>query len=202
MVLDLAPICTLKLCTLAIREDITATGAQLAVTLKQLKAQCREWELNDDAQTPHGKVRNDDNDEACIDASVMKATTDSTISLHAATGVSGLKTLRFQAQIKGVPIVVLVDSGSTHNFISEAKAEESKLALEPIEPFVVRIANGERLRCEAKCPNVQIEIQGTTLVVLLFVLPIRGLDMVLGVQWLEESGIVICDCKALTMKFK
>ncbi|CAL1396383.1 unnamed protein product [Linum trigynum] len=77
-----------------------------------------------------------------------------------------------------------------------------RLNLEPIDPFRVRIANGERLCCRAKCPKVHVMIQGAELEVSLFVLPIRRLDVVLGVQWLEELGSVICYWKTLTMKFK
>lgn len=32
-------------------------------------------------------------------------------------------------------------------------------------------------------------------------LPLMGLDMVLGIQWLEKLGTVTCDWKRLTMEF-
>lgn len=36
----------------------------------------------------------------------------------------------------------------------------------------------------------------------LFVLPLSGLDVVLGVQWLSELGRVMSDYKKMTMEFQ
>ncbi|CAL1383256.1 unnamed protein product [Linum trigynum] len=144
MVLDLAAIHALKLRSLALRQDITETCGEAAATLKQIRARCQEWDTT--------------SERANLQCEKHK-------EIHAAARVSGPKTLRFQAQLKGIPVVVLVDSVSTHSFVSETKAEESKLALEPIEPFFILIANGERVRCHAKCADVQLGVQGTTLAV-------------------------------------
>ncbi|KAJ0033974.1 hypothetical protein Pint_26269 [Pistacia integerrima] len=63
---------------------------------------------------------------------------------------------------------------STHNFISNRLANMLRLPVIPMETFPVRVANGERLTC---------------------------LDLVLGVQWLEMLGSVVCNWKQLTMDF-
>ncbi|KAL9457231.1 hypothetical protein AB3S75_006302 [Citrus x aurantiifolia] len=44
-------------------------------------------------------------------------------------------------------------------------------------------------------------MQGTTFMVDLFILPIEGTDMVLGIQWLQKLGKVSHDYSALTMEF-
>ncbi|CAL1388783.1 unnamed protein product [Linum trigynum] len=81
MVLDLAEIRELKLRSIALRRDIVATCTEAVVTLKQLKARCREWELNDDRATiPAGK-RND-GDVARVDANGIRATEDIKISVN------------------------------------------------------------------------------------------------------------------------
>ncbi|CAL1394368.1 unnamed protein product [Linum trigynum] len=143
-----------------------------------------------------------DDAAAEVDTNDPQETLLAEISLAAVTGLSGPQTLRFQAQVEGVDAVVLVDSGSTHNFVTEKKAEEMRLPLEPITPFVVKVANGKPLICRSKCDDVTLLVQGSTITVSLFILPIRGLDMVLGVQWLEDLGPVTCDWKTLCMKFK
>lgn len=38
--------------------------------------------------------------------------------------------------------------------------------------------------------------------VTLYTVPLVGLDLVMGVQWLEGLGPTLCDWKAHTMKFK
>lgn len=46
-----------------------------------------------------------------------------------------------------------------------------------------------------------ILVQGIPFTVTLYSLPIMGLDMVLGIQWLEQLRGVNCSWKQLTMKF-
>lgn len=46
-----------------------------------------------------------------------------------------------------------------------------------------------------------MNLQGTKFELEFFSLPLIGLDMVLGVQWLESLGSVVCDWKKSTMEF-
>ena len=45
-------------------------------------------------------------------------------------------------------VVVLVDSGSTHNFIGDCLEKMLRLPIVPTEAFYVWVANGEKLRCQ------------------------------------------------------
>lgn len=69
------------------------------------------------------------------------------ISLLALIGWTTSKTMRFSARIRQYKVVVLIDSGSTHNFISEKIANLLQLPVIPTEPFNVRVANGSPLKC-------------------------------------------------------
>ena len=64
------------------------------------------------------------------------------ISLHALTGWSPHKTMRVKANIKSHELIVLIDSGSTHNFISERIANSLQLPVQFTKPFNIKIANG------------------------------------------------------------
>ena len=68
------------------------------------------------------------------------------VFIHALTGWSSPRTMRVAASIKSQPIVVLINSGSTHNFLNEV--------------FTVRVANGERLMCQRQYEKVLIHLQG------------------------------------------
>ena len=46
-----------------------------------------------------------------------------------------------------------------------------------------------------------MNLQGITFSLTLYSLPIAGLDMVLGIQWLEMLGFVVYNWKQLTMEF-
>ncbi|XP_058111277.1 uncharacterized protein LOC131254302 [Magnolia sinica] len=123
------------------------------------------------------------------------------ITLHALTGWSVPKTMRVAAKIGSHEIIVLVDSGSTHNFISERLANELRLPVVPTERFTVRVANGDKLKCQGRFEEVRVDLQGTLFSLTLYSLPLTGLDLVLGIQWLEMLGSVVCNWKQLTMEF-
>jgi hypothetical protein len=46
-----------------------------------------------------------------------------------------------------------------------------------------------------------MNLQGIEFYLTLFSLPLSGLDLVLGIQWLELLGLVVCIWKDLTMDF-
>ncbi|KAL6315672.1 hypothetical protein AAG906_005760 [Vitis piasezkii] len=68
------------------------------------------------------------------------------ITLHALTGWSAPKTMRVAARIGDHDVIILIDSGSTHNFLSERLANLLRLPVIPTETFPVRVANGESLK--------------------------------------------------------
>lgn len=70
-----------------------------------------------------------------------------------------------------------------------------------IESFQVRVASGERLSCTKIYKNVQIRVQGFVITADLFELTLGGIDVVLGVQWLEGLGRVVTDYGRGTMEF-
>jgi len=63
------------------------------------------------------------------------------------------------------------------------------------------VGNGEELQCNQVCMDVSVYIQKHNFMVDFHVLPIRGADVVLGVQWLKSLGPVLTDYTSLTMKF-
>lgn len=124
------------------------------------------------------------------------------ITLHASTGWNSSTTIRLRTSIGNHNLLALVDSGSTHNFISEKAAQRLKLKLTPTTPFSVKIANGSPLRCRRRYEEVKLQIGDANFTVALHTLPLVGLDMVLGVTWLESLGAVMCDWKAQTIQIE
>ena len=76
------------------------------------------------------------------------------ITLHALMGWTVPKTIRIAARIGAYDVVVLINSGSTHNFINERMANLLRLPVVPTESFMVRVANGENLRCQGRFEEV------------------------------------------------
>ncbi|XP_040998177.1 uncharacterized protein LOC121244221 [Juglans microcarpa x Juglans regia] len=79
-----------------------------------------------------------------------------------------------------------------------------KIGLKPcvIEPFEVKVANGNKLKCEALVKEVRMNVQGVRIVADLHVLALVGLDVVIGNAWLKGLGRVIHDYRNMIMEFK
>ena len=97
---------------------------------------------------------------------------------------------------------VLIDSGSTHNFVSEKVAQMLHLPVIPTRPFIVKVADGNRLQCQGRFEKVRVILQGIPFSLTLYSLPLTGLDFVLGIEWLEMLGSVVCNWKKMTMEFQ
>lgn len=111
-------------------------------------------------------------------------------------GIRGPRTMRLGYWIKGRRVMVLIDSGSTHNFINQEITRKENLTALSIEPFQVRVANGERLICDKMFKQVPINIQGISLAADLFALSLKG------IQWLESLGRIVTNYSDGTMEFQ
>ncbi|VFR00859.1 unnamed protein product [Cuscuta campestris] len=109
-------------------------------------------------------------------------------SLHSLAGSPSPRALKLVGSVNNQEVNVLLDSGSTHNFVHPAVAERLALVLHPVPPFRVYVGNGDSLRCAYSCPRTPLLLQGTLFEVDLFLLEIHGPDVVLGVQWLQTLG--------------
>ncbi|CAA0359373.1 unnamed protein product [Arabidopsis thaliana] len=123
------------------------------------------------------------------------------ITLHALSGWDSSKTIHVQAMINRQQLVALIDSGSTHNFINERAANKLNLKSTITKPFAVKVADGHPLHYRRVHRRVGMTLGELTFFVDLYALPLMGLDVILGIQWLETLGPTLCDWKAHTMQF-
>ncbi|KAL8143387.1 hypothetical protein V2J09_016419 [Rumex salicifolius] len=82
------------------------------------------------------------------------------ISFHQISGANPTSTLQLRGTINGRSVLMLVDSGSTHNFISSTLADELQLPRQDVPFFGVTIGNGEVINCGQICPDVTIRLPG------------------------------------------
>ena len=123
------------------------------------------------------------------------------ISLHALSSISTPQTMRVLGSIHGRKLHILIDSGSTHNFVNSKFVVKLGCCKVPAQVFRVNVANGEFLVCKATYPIVPMEIQGYRFDTSLYSLDLQGFDAVLSVQWLQSLGRVLHDWEKLTMEF-
>ena len=122
-------------------------------------------------------------------------------SLNALAGQNTHRSLRLIGEINQQSVQVLIDSGSTHNFIKPDVAEVLGLIVQDTTTFRVYIGHGDSLVCRYVCSQVALSMQGHVFYIDLYVLPIEGPDIVLGIQWLQLLGKVSHDYAALSMEF-
>jgi hypothetical protein len=105
---------------------------------------------------------------------------------HALKGISAPHTLKLVASIHNYKSIILVDYGSSHNFISEHLASQ----LTPWTPLphsmTVRVADGVAVRCSHEIVNCSWSIQGTLFTTTFKILPPDCYDAILGMEWLES----------------
>ena len=123
------------------------------------------------------------------------------VSLHSLSNSMNPRIFRIMASHGSETVEVLIDTGSNNNFIQETLMNQLKFPYEETKRFKVYMGNGHFLLCSKLCRGVELLLQGHRFVVDLYVLPICGLDVVLGMQWLQTLGPCIHDHKALTMEF-
>ena len=80
------------------------------------------------------------------------------ISLNSLTGFSAPQTLKLISYIKHQKVIILVDSGITHNFIHRRMAQETHCYIHAINNFQIMIANGGSMKCGGCCENVCLQI--------------------------------------------
>jgi predicted aspartyl protease len=95
----------------------------------------------------------------------------------------------------------LVDTGSTHNFLSQEAAARVHLPLVQRAGLRVTVANGDKVPSPGMFQDARISIDTEVFITDLYVLPLGGYDLVLGMQWLSTLGQILWDFGQLTMSF-
>lgn len=103
-----------------------------------------------------------------------------TISVNAVQGTESGKTVRMIADIYGQEVVILIDSGSSSNFISEALASKWRNWSTLQQTMQVKVANGEILQCTHELPDCPVWISGHAFKISLKILPLSCYDVILG----------------------
>ena len=106
-----------------------------------------------------------------------------TISCNALAGIT-TQTLKIEGHIKKKMVIVLIESSSTHNFIHWKVAKEFNCFLYPSPKCLVMVANGGTINFSRKCHNIKLTMGEYVLNSPMLSIPMGGVDVVLGVQWL------------------
>jgi hypothetical protein len=123
------------------------------------------------------------------------------ISFHALAGTAHPQTFRVIGKVGNKELTVLIDGGSTHNFIDQSVVTKLGLPVVRGRTFKVTVGNKEVIECTGRCLGLSLSLQGITIRANFFVLPVTACQAVLGVQWLETLGPIETDYRKLSMSF-
>jgi predicted aspartyl protease len=116
---------------------------------------------------------------------------ESFISLNAITGICTGDTMQLRLTVGTVPLTALLDSGSTHNFISTSAARRLGLHFHDSQGAQVVVANGDRFTCCGVARNVLVRIGDEFFSIDVYAIPLDCHDVVLGVKYLRTLGPIL-----------
>lgn len=149
-------------------------GHKCATTV-QLHVMQEMWDLLADESTGNSDITTEEAPQEHIYLA---------ISSEAITGKCTAKTLQLRGSIQGKSMNILVDSGSSHTFISSVLASNLTGLAIVSNRLYVQVANGDRLACDKQLRNAKWHIQGVAFVSNLKVISLPCYDMILGMDWL------------------
>jgi hypothetical protein len=95
--------------------------------------------------------------------------------------------------------VMLFDSRASHSFISAAYVEKHNLPIALLRCQMIVSSPGGDMHTRLLCPKVNLKIRGVDFVTNLIVLESKGIDVILGTDWLSKQKVLI-DCAKKSVK--
>jgi predicted aspartyl protease len=117
---------------------------------------------------------------------------DCYLSLHALSGKPHHKAIQLRALVQNQALIILVDSGSSHTFLSSSLAYKLQLAATPLAHMTIKVANGAVLPCTSEIKGFEWWIQGHTFHIDAKVLDMGAYDLVHAMDWLEQFSPMTC----------
>ncbi|MCH81241.1 Ty3/gypsy retrotransposon protein, partial [Trifolium medium] len=110
-------------------------------------------------------------------------------------------TMKFQGSINGVEVLILVDSGATHNFISQKLVHQMDWDVDITPQLNVKLGNGVQIATQGVCRGLEVCIGDFKIEPMMHLFDLGGIDVVLGMEWLKTLGDTITNWKKQMMSF-
>jgi hypothetical protein len=124
-----------------------------------------------------------------------------TISCNALAGIITPQNLDIEGYIKKKKVIFLIDSGSTHNFIHYKLVKSLNCFIYLVQKFQVMIANGGNINFSRKFHKINLTMGEYVMNSPMISILVGGVDVVLGVQWLQSLGTMDFNLQEIFMKF-
>ncbi|CAH9137548.1 unnamed protein product, partial [Cuscuta epithymum] len=127
------------------------------------------------------------------------------LSLMSKEGLTTPRTFKLKGEIQGCKgkkeVVILIDCGATHNFVSARVVQELGIPVLHIPEFRVEIGNGEQITNNGRCEALSVRVQQAIITQDFYTLDLGGTELVLGMEWLSGLGNVEFNFHQLSIKW-
>jgi hypothetical protein len=98
------------------------------------------------------------------------------------------------------PAIVLFDLGASHSFISSSFVVKHQLLITIMKQTMLVSSPGGEMRTKHICPVISITKRGVDFLANLIVLDSRGIDIILGMDWLRKYvRVILCAKRAIRL---
>lgn len=115
------------------------------------------------------------------------------LSLNALAGTEATNSIKLQATIRNKTMLILVDTGSSHSFVSSHFVHLTNLPTVPMGTQQIKLANGSCMSTNQMVQGLQWYLQGQTFTTDMIVLDCLPYDAILGFDWLQTMSPMQCD---------
>lgn len=124
------------------------------------------------------------------------------LSSAATHGTTGKKTLRLQGYMGQRQVLILIDSGSSGNYLSASLLDKIGGEVTTTTPAAVTIADGTKLISDSMIKGLKWGVQDHKFETTVRVLKLGCYDLILGMEWLEEFSPMWVDWRIKKLRFQ
>lgn len=125
------------------------------------------------------------------------------VSLNSVLGNmdGGASTMRICGKIGSKTIHILLDTRSSHNFLSDRLSRIMSSKIEEMRPLQVTVADGGKIQGTKMIKGFMWSIEGQVFSTDVILFPLVGCDLILDMQRLKTLGSITWNCADLIMEF-
>ena len=121
------------------------------------------------------------------------------LSLNAMSGAEATASIRLKSTVQNKTMLILVDTGSSHSFVSSQFVSLTGLPTVTMQEQKVKLANGSGMTATKMVKDLKWYIQGHTFQIDMIVLDLLPYDAILGFDRLKTFSPMQCDWQAKTL---
>lgn len=104
-------------------------------------------------------VTDEDNVEDSEEESDLEIKETPQLSMNSIVGFTSRRSLKIWGDIDDHKVIVLIDYGATHNFISKELVEKLQLKVDDTPSYVVEVGDDHKIKCKGVCREVPLKVQ-------------------------------------------